>query len=41
MSPEEELLFLRLHAFLGNKWARIAARVSTKICNNLVYVTTP
>ena len=28
MSPEEELLFLRLHALLGNKWARIAAHVS-------------
>ena len=28
MSPEEEFLFLRLHALLGNKWARIAAHVS-------------
>ena len=26
-SPDEELLILRLHAQLGNKWARMAAHV--------------
>nr|TKW37857.1 hypothetical protein SEVIR_1G076400v2 [Setaria viridis] len=31
MSPEEELLFLRLHALLGNKWARIAAHVEHEV----------
>ncbi|XBH61821.1 hypothetical protein VPH35_116200 [Triticum aestivum] len=28
-SPEEERLILRLHALIGNKWARISAHVST------------
>lgn len=30
-SPEEELLILRLHARIGNKWARIATHVSIYI----------
>ncbi|OEL30795.1 hypothetical protein BAE44_0008185 [Dichanthelium oligosanthes] len=31
MLLEEELLFLRLHALLGNKWARIAAHVEHEV----------
>ncbi|RCV05362.1 hypothetical protein SETIT_1G077900v2 [Setaria italica] len=35
MSPEEELLFLRLHALLGNKWARIAAHLPGRTDNEI------
>ncbi|PUZ74195.1 hypothetical protein GQ55_1G046000 [Panicum hallii var. hallii] len=35
MSPEEELLFLRLHSLLGNKWARIAAHLPGRTDNEI------
>ncbi|RLN08616.1 hypothetical protein C2845_PM11G15200 [Panicum miliaceum] len=35
MSPEEELLFLRLHALLGNKWARITAHLPGRTDNEI------
>ncbi|THU45141.1 hypothetical protein C4D60_Mb02t14740 [Musa balbisiana] len=34
-SPEEELLILRLHAQLGNKWARMAAQLPGRTDNEI------